>query len=455
MESVMSPTRIADRRPAGPKGLPVLGCLLDFRKNPLAFLQRTAREHGDVAYFRLGTQHVFLINEPELIREVLVQRQAGFTKSRGLRRARSLLGDGLLTSEGEVHTRHRRLVQPAFHPQRLRGYAEEMVDFATLARERWQAGDTVDSFQEMVRVTLGVVGKTLFSEEVESEAQELGQALTSVLEMFSIMMMPFSGIVEKLPLPVVRRYRRAQRTLDQRFDELIRERRASGEDRGDLLSMLLLAEDEQGSGGLSDREVREEALTLFLAGHETTANALSWTWYLLSQNPECEARLHQEIDAVVGARRPAFEDLPRLNYAESVLAEAIRLYPPAWAIGRTAKEPFTLAGYPIPAGSTCILSSYVTQRDARFFPDPERFDPERWQPESRASRPRFSYFPFGGGARTCIGERFAMMEGVLVLVTLAQAWRLRLAPGQRVEPVPLINTLRAKGGLRLVVEPRS
>lgn len=454
MESSPAIAQSLPLRPAGPRGLPLLGCLLSFRKNPLEFLRRTAREYGDLAFFRLGNQNVFLINDPELIREVLVERQATFTKSRGLRRARSLLGDGLLTSEGEVHLRHRRLVQPAFHPDRLRGYAEVMVDFAELSRDRWRDGDTVEIFHEMARITLGVVGKTLFSVEVEAEAEEIGEALTSVLEMFSIMMLPFSGLVEKLPLPVVRRFKKARKTLYERMERLIRQRRERGEDAGDLLSMLLLVQEEEGAG-LSDREVREEALTLFLAGHETTANALSWTFYLLSQNPECEARLGEEIERVLEGRRPSFEDLPRLSYAESVLAESIRLYPPAWAIGRTAREALTLGGYEVPAGSTCILSAYVTQNDQRLFPDPERFDPERWQPEARASRPKFAYFPFGGGARTCIGERFALMEGVLILVSLAQRWQLRLAPHQKVEPMPLINTLRARGGLRLRLEARS
>jgi cytochrome P450 len=441
-------------KPSGPRGLPLLGCLLAFRKNPLAFLERSAAEHGDLSYFRLGNQDVFLLNHPELIREVLVRRQSNFVKSRGLRRARVLLGDGLLTSEGEVHLRHRRLVQPAFHQDRLRGYAAVMVDFAERSRERWRQGDELEIFREMIRLTLGVVSKTLFSADVETDPRKIGKALTNVFEMLSVLMMPFSEIVEKLPLPSVRRFHRARKLLDDTIYGLIRERRESGEDRGDLLSMLLLAQDEEEGGGLSDREVREEALTLFLAGHETTANALSWGWYLLSQNPDCEARLHEEVDRVLGGRRATFDDLPRLPYAEMVFSEVIRLYPPAWAIGRTAMERFELGGYEVPAGSTCIASSYVTQRDPRFFPDPERFVPERWQPERRAELPKFAYFPFGGGARTCIGERFAKMEGMLVLATLAQRWRLRLAPGQEVEPVPLINTLRAKGGLRMIVEPR-
>jgi cytochrome P450 len=275
-----------------------------------------------------------------------------------------------------------------------------------------------------------------------------------VLKMFRMLMMPFSEYFEKLPLPSVRRFEKARARLDQTIYGLIRQRRESGEDAGDLLSMLLLAQDEDAPGSsMTDVQVRDEALTLFLAGHETTANALTWTWYLLSQNPECEARLHLEIDSVLAGRVPEMADLPQLRYTEMVFAEAMRLYPPAWAIGRMSKAPFQLGGFELGAKSICILSPYVIQRDARWFPDPERFDPERWTPEAREARPKFSYFPFGGGARVCIGERFAWMEGVLVLAALAQKWKLRLDPSQKVELLPLI-TLRTKYGMRMSVIAR-
>ncbi|HEX4592635.1 MAG TPA: cytochrome P450, partial [Bryobacteraceae bacterium] len=308
----------------------------------------------------------------------------------------------------------------------------------------------VDVSNEMMRLTLAVVGKTLFSAEIEEEASEIGEALTAVLKMFRMLMMPFSEYFEKLPLPSVRRFDKARLRLDQTIYGLIHDRRRSGEDTGDLLSMLLLAHDEEAeANGMTDQQVRDEALTLFLAGHETTANALTWTWYLLSQNPECERRLHAEIDRVLGGRVPGMSDLQELRYTEMVFAEAMRLYPPAWAIGRMSKAPFELGGVPIAAKSICIVSPYVIQRDPRWFPDPERFDPERWTPEARDARPKFSYFPFGGGARVCIGERFAWMEGVLMIAVIAQKWKLRLAPDQRVEPLPLI-TLRTKYGMRMV-----
>ena len=441
-------------KPRGPKNPPLIGQLRAFRAQPIQFLMRMARDYGDLVYFRLGPQHVYLASHPEFVREILVTNQGNFTKSRALQRGRILLGDGLLTSEGQLHLRQRRLVQPAFHRERLAAYGAVMSEYGARLRDRWSPESSVDVSEEMMRLTLAVVGKTLFSADVESEASEIGEALTTVLKMFRMLMMPFSEYLDRLPLPAIRRFEKARARLDQTIYGLIHERRKSGEDAGDLLSMLLLAQDEESDGsGMTDKQVRDEALTLFLAGHETTANALTWTWYLLSQNPECERRLHEEIDSVLAGRAPGVQDVPALRYTEMVFAEAMRLYPPAWAIGRMAQGPFTLDGIDIAAKSICIVSPYVTQRDARWFPDPERFDPERWTPEARDTRPKFSYFPFGGGARVCIGERFAWMEGILMIATLAQKWKLRLAPDQRVEPLPLI-TLRTKYGMRMIVEPR-
>jgi cytochrome P450 len=415
---------------------------------------KVAREYGDLPYFRLGPYHVYLVNHPDLVREVFITQQNNFIKSRALQRARILLGEGLLTSEGEFHTRQRRLVQPAFHRERLAAYADVMTECGVRWRERWKSGSTVNVADEMMRLTLGIVGKTLFSADIESEASEIGQALTVVLEMFRMLMLPFSEYLDKLPLPSMRRFDKARQRLDETIYGLIHERRKSGKDAGDLLSMLLLTQDEESDGsGMTDKQVRDEALTLFLAGHETTANALTWTWYLLSQNPECERKLHEEIDAVLEERAPRLADLANLHYTEMVFAEAMRLYPPAWAIGRMSKEPIELGGIQIAAKSILILSPYVMQRDPRWFPDPERFDPERWTKEVRDARPKFSYFPFGGGTRVCIGERFAWMEGMLIIAALAQKWKLRLAPGQRVETLPLI-TLRTKYGMRMSVETR-
>jgi cytochrome P450 len=273
-------------------------------------------------------------------------------------------------------------------------------------------------------------------------------------ESFNFAMLPFTEYLERLPLPSVRRFNSARDTLDRTIYRMIAERRRSGEDKGDLLSMLLMATDTEGDGsGMSDLQLRDEALTIFLAGHETTANALTWSWYLLSQHPDVEARLHEEIDSVLNGRAPSYGDMPALPYTRMVFAESMRLYPPAWAIGRRALHPFDARGFIIPKRSVVIMSQYIVHRDARFFPEPERFDPDRWKPEAVAVRPKFSYFPFGGGNRVCIGEQFAWMEGVLLIAALAQKWRMRLVPGHPVEVQPLI-TLRPKHGMRMTLEKR-
>lgn len=430
------------------------GTIVAFRRDPLAFLERLARDYGDLAHFRVGPVDFVFVNNPDYVKEVLVTRQANFVKSRALQRARKFLGEGLLTAEGAEHRRQRRLAQPAFHRERVAGYGAAMVEYAARTRDAWRDGQALDVSREMMRLTLSIAGRTLFGAEVESEAAEVDRAFTVIVNQFNRLLLPFSEYLDRLPLPANRRFERASARLDETIYRMIAERRAGGEDRGDLLSMLLAARDEEGDGGgMTDQQLRDQAMTIFLAGHETTANALTWTWFLLSQNPEAEARLHAEVDEALGGRPPAAGDLPRLRYAEMVLAESMRLYPPAWAVGRQALEEFPLGDYTVPAGSMVLMSQWVAHRDARFFPEPERFDPGRWTPEARAARPKFAYYPFGGGARVCIGEQFAWMEGVLVLATLAQRWRLRLAPEARPVPQPLI-TLRPRYGMPMVVAAR-
>lgn len=449
----MSPLPSATR-PSGPKGKPIVGHLLAFRRDPLGFLEALARAHGDLVPFRLGPQEVFLVNHPDAIRDVLVTHNRNFTKSRGLEMAKRFLGEGLLTSEGEFHRRQRRLAQPAFHRDRIAAYASTMVRYSLRQRERWRPGATLDVASEMMALTLAIVGKTLFDADVEAEAREIGAALSDILRLFERITNPFAEMLDRLPLPSNRRFQRATERLDRTIFRIIEERRRTGVDHGDLLSMLLMAQDEEGDGsGMSDAQVRDEAMTLFLAGHETTANALTWTWYLLSQNAEAEARLHAELDAVLDRRSPTFEDVPRLEYTERVVAESMRLYPPAWVIGRRAIAAYEIDGCRLPARAIVLASPWVMHRDARWFPDPGRFDPDRWLPEARSARPKFSYFPFGGGPRVCIGESFAWTEGILVLATLAQRWRLRLVPGHRVVPRPLI-TLRPRYGMLMQIESR-
>ena len=444
-------------RPPGPRRRYPGEFTVALARDPIGFLTRLARDHGDVAFFTMAGQPMLFVNHPELVREVLVTKQRSFHKGRGLERAKRLLGEGLLTSEGEFHRRQRRLVQPAFHRQRVATYGDVMSRYAARAGDRWRHGTTLDVADEMMRLTLAIVGKTLFDADVEGEAHEIGEALTESFMSFTYAVLPFGELLDRLPLPPTIRFNRARARLDATIYRMIEERRRGGADRGDLLSMLLLAQDSEGDGGgMTDEQLRDEAMTLFLAGHETTSNLLTWTWYLLSQHPDAERRLHAEVDAVLGAgdRGPlTADDLPRLPYTRMVLAESMRLYPPAWIVGRRAVEDVEVGGYPVAARTIVLMSQYVAHRDGRWFPEPDRFDPERWTPEAAASRPKFSYYPFGGGARICIGEQFAWMEGTLILATLAHRWRLRLAPGQRVALQPII-TLRPKFGMRMEVEGR-
>jgi cytochrome P450 len=424
-----------------------------FRLNPLVFLQRLNRRYGDIVAFRSLNQQMIFVNHPDYIRDVLVTQNSHFAKGRALQKAKRLLGSGLLTNEGESHHRQRRLVLPAFHRQRIASYGSIMVEHALRTADRWRNGETLDLSHEMTRLTLGIVAKTLFDADVENEADEIGAAMTTILQMFNIMMFPFAELLEKLPLPMIRRYEKMRAFLDATIYQIINERRTRGIDRGDLLSMLLLAEDEENPGRMTDTQVRDEAMTLFIAGHETTANVLSWTFYLLSQHPAVEAKLHEELDQVIGSHSPAFENIPNLKYTEMVVMESMRLFPPAWGIGRRSLIDQTIGPYLVPADSIVLLSPFVTQRDARFFPEPERFKPDRWSADSTECRPQFAYFPFGGGSRRCIGESFAWTEAILVLAALATRWRPRLVEPQKVEPQALI-TLRPKHGIQMRLERR-
>ena len=431
---------------------------LFFRLNMdrLGFMRQVARDYGDLARIDVVRTSLFLATHPDLVKDILVTNNKLFGRGRGHLRMKLLLGDSLLTTDGDVHRRQRRLVQPAFHRQRVESYGDTMALRAEELADRWRDGSTIELSAEMMGLTLVIVANTLFGATVDGEVEEIGSALTAVFEMFGFALMPFSELFDRVPIPTTIRLRRARARLDATIYRIIAERRKSGRDHGDLLSMLLLAQDtgDDGDGGsMTDVQLRDEATTLFVAGHETTSNALTWSWYALSRNPEAEARMHAELDSVLGGRRPSAADLARLPYTRAVLAESMRLYPPVWGMGRRALTGHTLGGYDIPRGSLVVVSPFITQRDARFFPDPESFRPERWL-DDQADRPRFSYFPFGGGARQCIGEQFAWMEGVLLLATLGQRWRLELVPGHKVEFNPLI-TLRPKHGIRMTLHTRA
>ena len=445
------------RRAPGPRSRYPGELFFRLNSDRLGFMQQVAREHGDLARIDVVRTSLFLATHPDFVKDVLVTNNRLFGRGRGHLRMKLLLGDGLLTTDGDQHRRQRRLVQPAFHRQRVESYGDTMAERAEELSRRWRDGETVEVLSEMMGLTLVIVANTLFGATVDDEVQEIGSALTAVFEMFGFALMPFSELFDRVPIPTTLRLHRARARLDATIYRIIAERRQSGRDHGDLLSMLLMAQDtgDDGDGGsMTDVQLRDEATTLFVAGHETTSNALTWTWYALSENPDAERAMHAEVDAVLGGRRPTAADLPRLPYTRAVLAESMRLYPPVWGMGRRALVDHTLGGYGIPRGSLVVVSPFITQRDARFFPEPQRFLPERWLGEQPSDRPRFAYFPFGGGARQCIGEQFAWMEGVLLLATLGQRWRLRLEPGHVVEFNPLI-TLRPKHGMRMTLHSRT
>ncbi len=440
--------------PPGPKGLPFLGSLIDYFRDPLGFLSRVSSEYGDIVYYKVGSRRMYLLNNPHHIKDVLVTHNRNFTKSRALDRAKIVLGQGLLTNEGDSHLRQRRIIQPIFHHKRIRTYGDVMAHHASRVGENWRNGEVVDIQKEMNRLTLAIVSKTLFDADVESESDEIGKSLNDLVKLFPRFIFPFSEILDHLPLPGNKRCAEALKRLDTLIYGLIEERRSSTGSKEDLLSMLLDAQDEEGDGGgMSDRQVRDEAVTLFLAGQETMANSLTWTWYLISQHPEVEKKLLEEVARVLGDRLPAVDDLGRLSYTHKVFREALRLYPPAWAVARRVIEDYSVDGYVIPTGADIFMSQYVVHRDPRFYPDPLKFDPDRWDSEKESNISKFAYFPFGGGPRRCIGEPFAWMEGVISVATIASKWKMRPVPNQRIVPDPLI-TIRPKHGIRMIMERR-
>ena len=398
-----------------------------------------AREYGDVVAFKLGRQDVVLLNHPDYVKDVLVTRHKQFIKGAPLQRAKRLLGEGLLTSEGDYHLQQRRLAQPAFHRARIAAFAQAISEHAARTGSRWRDGATVDMADEMMRLTLGVVSKTLFDADLEAEADELAQAFAEALEYYNLVIWTPEA---------TERFARVRHQLDTLVYRLVDERQQSGWDRGDLLSILLAGDN------MTNEQLRDELMTIFVAGHETVANALTWTWYLLSQHPEAEAQMHGELRAVIGGRQPDYDDLGRLTYTRQVFSESMRLYPPGWVIGRTSLSDYEVGGYIVPAGTVVLVSQYVMHRDPRYYPDPERFDPGRWTEEAVSSRPKYAYFPFGGGIRQCIGESMAWMEGVLVMATLSQDWRSRLLDGHPVETRPLV-TLRPRHGMKMTLKRRA
>jgi len=430
----------------------MLGTLIMPGRDPLAVLTKFARRYGDITYFRMSGERVFFVNHPDHVRQVLVTDNGKFAKSRALERARKLLGDGLLTSERSSHQRKRRLVQPAFHRAQVAGYAGTMVERTGRMTARWHDGQQLDIAREMARLTLSIAASTFFDADLDDDADSVGSALTDVLESFWLLLLPFSDAIHALPLAAVRRSRAGRTRLDALIYRMVAERRQARRACPDVLAMLIDA-GEDADAALSDREIRDEMMTLLLAGHETTANALMWTWYLLSQSPGVRQRMMEEVDRVLGGRLPEAGDVPSLITVTNVVVESMRLYPPAWTIGRRATEDAEIGGYRLPAGAMVFMSQWTMHRDPRFYSDPDRFLPERWTPAFRAALPRHAYFPFGGGTRQCIGESFAWTEMVLVVAAVAQRWTLDLVPGHPVVPQPLL-TLRSKHGMRMIPHRR-
>jgi len=452
MTAAVQPRPLA-ASPPSPPGHFLLGHLPELR-DILGFYTRCKREYGDVVQLSLAGWKSFLVSHPDAIESVLVTQHRNFIKHTFFwRHVTSLFGEGLLTSEGSHWVQQRKLIQPAFHRDQIRAYAAVMVDCTERMLDGWRNGEMRDVHAEMMRVTMEIVSRTLFGANVSSDdAAAASDAFNIAAEQIAVRFQRPVKIPDWIPVPSNVKFNRSVRELDRLIYGFIRERRASEERGNDLLSMLVDVKDESGQP-MSDKQLRDEAITLFLAGHETTALALSWTWCLLSGHPEAEAKLHAELDEVLRGDPPAFEDTERLEYTKRVVLESMRLYPPAYGFGREAMEDCEVAGYRVPARSTVFMMPWLVHRDERWFPDPLRFDPDRWKGDFAKTIPPFAYMPFGGGPRRCIGNTFAMMEAVLLVAAIAQRFRIKLVPGHPVEPFASI-TLRPKYGVKATLEAR-
>ena len=437
--------------PPGPKPHFLIGNIPLASRDPLALFTQWGREFGDIFHYRAGWVHVYFLNHPALIESVLVNQHQNFTKERVVRNSRWFLGDGLVTSEGAHWLRQRRLSQPAFHRERITSYAHTITDYAQQMLADWKDGETRDVHQDMMNLTVKIVARVLFGVELAEDCEKISSSLNVLMRQTAGGRMMLPASLRYLLLPVYLPLLRSVRQLDEIVYAIIAQRRRKG-DAGDLLSMLLAVRDEDGSS-MTDQQLRDEAMTFLLAGHETTALAMSWTWYLLSQHPEAEQRLHQELRQVLKGRAPTAADLPQLSYTEAVIRESMRLYPPVWGMGRSPIKPCEIGGYRVSPGCSVVMSQWIMHRDSRYFRDPVHFDPARWAAEELKKLPRFAYFPFGGGPRVCIGAGFAMMEATLLLASIAQNFRLRLAPAHPVVPLPGF-TLRPKYGIRMKLEAR-
>jgi cytochrome P450 len=444
----------ADSRPPGPQGSLIMGVMRDFNRDSLGFIERMQREYGDIVWTRFLYVPALFLYHPDDIEYVVSTNSRNFKKAMTLRSNffQRLVGNGLLTSEGEEWKRQRRLTSPAFHRERIAAYAQTMVDYTKRLVANWQDGEVRDVHRDMMRLTLEIVVRCLFSADVSNDVNEVGVTLKEMVKPFASQATLKWILNNRLPTPYHFRFHALARKIDHVVYRLIAERRASGKDRGDLLSTLISAPDEDGTQ-MNNRQLRDEVVTLFLAGHETTALTLAWTWYLLGKHPEMERKFHGELDEVLGAHEATIADLPMLKYTEQMVKESMRLYPPAYGLGREAIEDSEIGGYQIPKGTQVFMFQWATQRDSRFFDEPLQFRPERWTPRFEGSLPKYAYFPFGGGPRACVGASFAMMEIILVLATIGQRFRLELVPNHPVTILPAMS-LRPRNGVKVVVRDR-
>ena len=440
--------------PPGPKGKLITGVMREFNNDTLGFIERCQRDYGDVVRSRFLYLYAYFLYNPADIETLLSTNAKSYRKARSLRSPffHRLVGNGLVTSEGDFWRRQRRLAQPAFHRQRISSYGDIMVEYAQRAIAKWNDREERDIAREMTRLTLEIVVKTLFNSDVSNDADHVGAMLSQIVKPFASQATLKWIADNRLPTPGHYQYFNAVSQIDAVVFRIIAERRASGSDEGDLLSMLLQAQDEDGSQ-MTDAQLRDEVMTLFLAGHETTALALSWSWYLLATHPEAEQKFHAELEEVLDGREPDVADLPQLRYAEAIAKEAMRLYPPAYAVGREAIEDTELGGYVVPRKTQLFAFQWVTHRDPRYFERPNEFVPERWASESIQNLPKYAYFPFGGGPRQCIGNYFAMMEIVLLLATIGQRFEFSMLEGRPVEVLPVLS-LRPKNGIKVRLHRR-
>ncbi|MBE3559511.1 MAG: cytochrome P450 [Ktedonobacteraceae bacterium] len=445
----MSEQQTAQKLPPGPGGLPFFGNLIEFQQDQLGFMDRMFRTYGSIVTIHIGKYPMFLLFRPEYVRYPLTENPRNFTSLQSSGGdLLEVLGRSLLTIEGEEHRQQRRLVQPAFHKKRIESYANIMVQYTQEMLEGWHEGEEVDIARTMQTLTLRIVAHALFNLELLSQVDRLGELFAQMIEHRRGPVARMLNLYIDLPFTEYGKRMEAKRELDAFIYRLIAERRAAGRDEGDVMSMLLTSQE---TGSMSDAQVRDHVMTFLAAGHETTSNALTWTFYLLSQYPEARAKLLAELQTVLGGRAPTLDDLPRLTYTEWVINEAMRVYPPVWTIGRRAINAFDLGGYHFPAGSSFLLSQWILHRHPEFWSEPEVFRPERWDPVNGEKVPQGAYFPFGAGPRICIGMPFAQMEARLLLATIMQRYTPRLVPGFRVEFLPRV-TLRAKNGLRMILD---